>query len=90
MEKRIVFTNNDGGISIIVPSLDCGLSTEDIAAKDVPFGTPFIIVDASDVPSDRTFRGAWRADTQSTPDGHGAEYGAGTARVVPAFLYPEK
>lgn len=30
-----------------------------IAAKDVPTGKPFKIVDVADVPSDRTFRGAW-------------------------------
>ena len=30
-----------------------------IAAKDVPEGKPFEIVDVADVPSDRTFRNAW-------------------------------
>lgn len=30
-----------------------------IANKDVPAGKPFQIVDASDIPSDRTFRDAW-------------------------------
>jgi hypothetical protein len=30
-----------------------------IAAKDVPAGKPFQIVDVADIPSDRTFRNAW-------------------------------
>jgi hypothetical protein len=30
-----------------------------VAAKDVPEGKPFEIVDASDIPADRTFRNAW-------------------------------
>ena len=30
-----------------------------IAAKDVPEGKPFKIVDVIDVPTDRTFRAAW-------------------------------
>ena len=30
-----------------------------IAAKDVPTGKPFKIVDSSDIPEDRTFRNAW-------------------------------
>jgi hypothetical protein len=30
-----------------------------IAAKDVPAGKPFQILDVSDIPEDRTFRDAW-------------------------------
>ena len=59
MDKRIVYTNDDGTISIIVPA-DCGLTIEQIAAKDVPSGKEYHIVNVSDIPSDRTFRGAWR------------------------------
>lgn len=58
MDKRIVYTNDDGTISIIVPA-DCGLTIEEIAAKDVPTGKEYHIVNASDIPSDRTFRNAW-------------------------------
>ena len=38
---------------------DSKLSIEEIAAKDVPAGKPYKIVDVSDIPSDRTFRNAW-------------------------------
>lgn len=58
MNKRIIYQNDDGGISIIVPA-DCGLTIEEIAAKDVPDGKTYNIVDVSEIPEDRTFRGAW-------------------------------
>ena len=58
MNQRIIYPTDDGGVAIIVPA-DCGLSIEQIAAKDVPAGKPYEIVDVSDIPSDRTFRGAW-------------------------------
>jgi hypothetical protein len=57
MNKRIIYPT-DEGVAVIVPA-DCGLSIEEIAAKDVPAGKPFQIVDVADIPSDRTFRGAW-------------------------------
>jgi hypothetical protein len=59
MNKRIVYQNDDGGISIIVPTEECGLTIEEIAAKDVPTGKAYNIVDVSEIPTDRTFRDAW-------------------------------
>jgi len=58
MNKRILYPTDEGGVAIIVPA-DCGLTIEEIAAKDVPEGKPFKIVDVSDIPTDRTFRNAW-------------------------------
>lgn len=61
MTQRIIFQNDEGGVSIIVPSDEAlnkyGIAA--IAAKDVPAGKPYKIVDVADVPSDRTFRNAW-------------------------------
>ena len=59
MNQRIIFPNDEGGVSVIVPAPECGLSIEEIAAKDVPAGKPYKIVDVSDIPEDRTFRSAW-------------------------------
>ena len=59
MNQRIIYPNDEGGVSIIVPSSNCGLTIEQIAAKDVPAGKPYQIVDVADIPSDRTFRNAW-------------------------------
>lgn len=58
MNKRIIYATDDGGVAIIVPA-DCGLTIEQIAAKDVPAGKPYQIVDADAIPSDRTWRNAW-------------------------------
>ena len=73
MNQRIIYPNDDGGVSIIVPAAECGLSIEAIAAKDVPAGKPFKIVDVSDIPEDRTFRAAWEVDVATLTDGVGAE-----------------
>jgi len=59
MNKRIVYTQDDGTVAVIVPADECGLTVEQIADKDVPAGKEYHIVDVSEVPSDRTFRDAW-------------------------------
>jgi hypothetical protein len=58
MNERIIYPTDDG-VAIIVPAPECGLTIEEIAAKDVPAGVAYQIVDVSDIPTDRTFRGAW-------------------------------
>jgi hypothetical protein len=57
--KRIIYPTDDGGVAVVIPSPDCGLTVEEIAAKDVPAGKSFKIIDTADVPTDRTFRNAW-------------------------------
>ena len=59
MNSRIIFPTDDGGVSVIIPAAECGLTIEEIAAKDVPAGKPYKIVDVADIPTDRTFRDAW-------------------------------
>lgn len=68
--KRIVYQTNDGGVAVIIPC-DCGMTIEEIAAKDVPTGKPYAIVDAWDVPTDRTERMAWTVDASDLTDGVG-------------------
>lgn len=60
MTQRIIYTNEEGGVSVVVPAPNTGLSIQAIAEKDCPAGSDYEIVDVSEVPSDRTFRGAWR------------------------------
>ena len=68
---KIIYPNeNNDGICIITPTNNCGLSIGEIAIKDVPSGVPYKIIDASDIPEDRTFRDAWESDF-SNPDGYG-------------------
>lgn len=73
--QRIIYQNDDGGVSIIVPAPDClqERTIEEIALKDVPAGKPFKIVDVADIPSDRTFRNAWEVDLSTLTDGIGSE-----------------
>jgi len=59
MNKRIIYNNSEGGVSVIVPSPNWKGTIEELAAKDVPANTPYKIVDVSEIPSDRTFRNAW-------------------------------
>ena len=66
--KRIIYQNESGGVSVIVPTGE--LSIEDVCQKDVPAGTPYLVVEDDVIPSDRTFRNAWEADF-SNPDGTG-------------------
>lgn len=62
MDKRIIYPTDEGGVAIIVPAPECGLTIEEIAAKDVPPGKTYKIVDVADIPTDRTFRNAWEMD----------------------------
>ena len=61
MNSRIIYPTDDG-VAIIIPTAECGLTIEEIAAKDVPAGKPYKIVDVADIPTDRVFRNAWTAD----------------------------
>lgn len=68
MNRVIVYPSGDG-VAVLFPC-ECGLTVEQIANKDVPAGLPYLIVDAADIPTDRSLRAAWRADF-SQPDGYG-------------------
>jgi hypothetical protein len=59
MNQRIIYPTDNGGVAVIVPAPECGLTIQEIADKDVPEGTPYKIVDVADIPTDRTFRNAW-------------------------------
>jgi hypothetical protein len=59
--KRIIYPTPDGGVAVLVPSPEYlqDHTMEDLAAKDVPEGAEYTIVDTADIPEDRTFRNAW-------------------------------
>jgi hypothetical protein len=107
MDKRIIYKNLDGGVSVIIPAekvfvpleqkaslqgitaqeyLDkcyaagmtpelvadsLELTVEEIAAKDVPTGSSYKIVDVADIPQDRNERDAWDVDATDLTDGVG-------------------
>ena len=58
-DKRIVYMQDDGTVAIMITTDECGLTVEQIQAKDVPDGKTSYIIDASEVPTDRSFRNAW-------------------------------
>jgi hypothetical protein len=61
MIQLIIYPKDDGGVCILTPAPEY-LEThtiEELAAKDVPEGKPYKIVDGTDIPLDRTFRDAW-------------------------------
>ena len=58
--SRIIFQNESGGVSVIIPTGE--LPIEEVAAKDVPEGVAYEIVEDDAIPSDRFFRDAWVAN----------------------------
>ncbi len=54
---KIIYQNSEGGVSVIHPTGE--LSIEEVAAKDVPEGVAYEIVEDDAIPSERYFRNAW-------------------------------
>ena len=71
MDQRIIYQNDQGGVAVIIPA-ECGLTIEQIAAKDVPTGKAYKIVDVADIPTDRQRRNEWAVDEADLTDGVGA------------------
>ncbi len=75
---KIIYKNDDGGISILTPVLTAinqttgnAFTIDEIAAKDVPTGKKYKKIEDSDVSSDRSFRDAWTVDETDLTDGVG-------------------
>lgn len=73
MNQVVIYQNDQGGIAIVRPTEDClqQHTIQAIAIKDVPAGKPFKIVDASEVPTDRTCRDSWTVEESELTDGVG-------------------
>jgi len=56
-DKRVIYPNDEGGVSILVPSTSC--PSIDRLIQDVPKGKPYQVVNMSEIPSDRNYRNAW-------------------------------
>jgi hypothetical protein len=75
MTQVIIFLQDNGVPAVVMPTPEC-LQTrtiQEIAAKDVPTGKPFKIVDVSEIPTDRSQRDAWTVDEADLTDGVGGE-----------------
>jgi hypothetical protein len=55
--NKIIYQTPEGGVAVIIPA-----ESVELALKDVPEGTPYEIVATDDIPSDRFFRNAWKAN----------------------------
>ena len=73
--NRIIYKTDEGGVAVIIPSPEAvalyGINA--IAKKDVPAGKPYKIINASDIPDDRSQRSAWTVNDADLTDGVGAE-----------------
>ena len=58
--SRIIYTKSDGTVSVITPAGDVN-----DAIKDVPSGLSYEIVEDSAIPTDRSFRNAWKQNSKT-------------------------
>ena len=58
-DSRFIYQNEEGGISIVIPSDNTNLTLDQIKAKDCPTGKTGYTVNKSAIPTDRSFRNAW-------------------------------
>ena len=58
-DYRLIYTRDDGGLSIVIPTDNCGLTLEQIKDKDCPNEKTVYTVNKSAIPTDRSFRDAW-------------------------------
>ena len=73
---RIVYPNDTGGVSVIIPSPNWVGTMEELAAKDVPNGKAYKIVEDSAVPTDRAFRDAWEYTANAAVEKSSADLSA--------------
>ena len=69
---RIIYTREDGGLSVVIPTPEWSGTMGELGQRYVPTGLKFKIVEDSDVPADRTFRNAWEVNEAELTDGVGA------------------
>jgi hypothetical protein len=69
MTKIIIYPQENNSIAVTYPTGE--IPIEEVARKDTPPNTPYLIIDDSKLPKEYDeFFGAWEADF-SNPDGYG-------------------
>ena len=58
--SKIIYTNSDKTVSVITPT-----GNVNDAVKDVPSGLSYEIVEDSVIPTDRSFRNAWKQNSKT-------------------------
>ena len=59
-DSIILYTADNGNLVLVYPADNCGLTVEQIQAKDIPSGKTSYIINKSAVPTDRSFKWAWK------------------------------
>ena len=58
-DSRFLYADDEGNLCIVVPADNCGLTLDQIKAKDCPSEKTVYTVNKSTIPTDRSFRDAW-------------------------------
>ena len=58
-DTRFLYTDDEGNLCIVCPADNCGLTLDQIKAKDCPSDKTVYTVNKSTIPTDRSFRDAW-------------------------------
>ena len=59
-DSVILYTEDNGNLVVVTPADNCNLTVEQIQARDIPSSKTSYIVSRSKVPTDRSFRWAWK------------------------------
>ena len=75
MTQVIIYNQDNGVVAVIIPTPEAleQHSIQAISQKDVPSGKRYKLVDAADIPSDRSARDSWTVDEADLTDGVGGE-----------------
>lgn len=56
---KLLYTQSNGVCAIVTPISESGETLEQIIEKAVPAGTPYVQVEDTEIPTDRSYRNAW-------------------------------
>jgi hypothetical protein len=59
MSDIIIWKQDNGVLAITHPALNCGLTIDQIAKKDLPTGKRYKIISSAELPEWDEFRDAW-------------------------------
>lgn len=71
MNDKVVIFVHENRNHVLMPAMECGLTVEQIASKDVPAGVPYKIIDRTDLPTDLIDMDTWDIDVSQLTDGVG-------------------
>jgi len=69
-ERKVIIYNDPDSeqLALCWKAVNCSLTYEEVAKKDVPKGVPYKIINESELPSDLSFIDAWEDDFTGITD----------------------